>query len=71
MKNRACIKISIICLLNATSAYSESASCLTDQIINILKPFQITQDIDKKSLDTLSSSSELNSPDFKPLQENH
>jgi pyoverdine/dityrosine biosynthesis protein Dit1 len=70
MKNPTCIKISIICLLNATSAHSESISNPTpDQIINILKPFQITKDIDKKSLDTLSSSSELHSPDFKSLQE--
>ena len=70
MKNRVCIKVSIICLLSATSAHSESALGITsDQILNILKPFQITQDIDKKSLNQLSRSSELHSPDYKSLQE--
>ena len=70
MKNRVCIKVSVICLLNSISAHSESVLGRTsDQILNILKPFQITQDIDKKSLNTLSRSSELHSFDYKSLQE--
>ncbi len=70
MKNRACIKVSIICLLNSIPAHSESILGRTsDQILNILIPFQITQDIDKKSLNTLSRSSELHSFDYKSLQE--
>ena len=70
MKNRACIKISIICLISSIPAHSESVLGRTsDQILNILKPFQITQDIDKKSLNAFSKDSELLSFDYKSLQE--
>lgn len=70
MKNRVCIKVSIVCLINSLSAHSESApGQISDQILNILKPFQITQDIDKKSLNQLSKYSESHSFDYKSLQE--
>lgn len=70
MKNRVCIKASIICLINSIPAQSGSApGQISDQILNILKPFQITQDIDKKSLNELLKYPEPNSFDYKSLQE--
>jgi pyoverdine/dityrosine biosynthesis protein Dit1 len=70
MKNRVCIKVSIICLISSISAHSEPVpGQISDQILNILKPFQITQDIDKKSLNQLAKYSEPHSFDYKSLQE--
>jgi pyoverdine/dityrosine biosynthesis protein Dit1 len=70
MKNRVCLKVSIICLISSLPAHPESVvGRIPDQILSILKPFQITQDIDKKSISLLSRPSEFHSFDYKSLQE--
>ena len=74
MKNRACIKISLICLLSSLPIQPRSISNseinlnkISNQIIEILKIYQIPEDIDKKGIG-ISTDSGLISQNYTSLQ---